>query len=35
MLEPPKDALAPCVGIRNGLILALILWAFIIIYLCV
>lgn len=34
MLDPPKDALAPCVGIRNGLILALIVWA-IIIYLCV
>lgn len=33
MLEPPKDALGACVGIRNGLILALILWA-LIVYLC-
>lgn len=34
MLEPPKDRLDAVIGLLNGLIVSLLLWA-IILYLCV
>lgn len=33
MLRPPKDALGPCIGVANGLILSAILWG-LLIYFC-